>query len=139
MFNGVRNFVEGEPHLTLVTGFRLGMLRDALGHAGVDTEHRRIIDEEVRVLLRLHVYLFQRATRRLLDGSLPGHGNYYRIVVSILPWAKWFSSSTASLIHSGSIVATLVGDIFAKNAGKNFLASSGCNAFVGATVTKAKT
>jgi hypothetical protein len=70
MFNGVRDFLEGEPHLSYVTGVRLGMLHDALDRAGISGEERRVIDAEVHVLLGLHVYLLQRATRRLLDGLL---------------------------------------------------------------------
>jgi hypothetical protein len=72
MAAGVRDFLEGEPHLTLVTGFRLGVLHDALDRAGVVGEERQLINDDLNLLLGLHVYLLQRATRRLLDGLLPG-------------------------------------------------------------------
>ncbi len=67
----VREFLEGEPHLTLVTGMRLGMLHDALDRAGVVGKERQLINDDLNLLLGLHVYLLQRATRRLLDGFLP--------------------------------------------------------------------
>jgi hypothetical protein len=75
MAKGVREFLEGEPHLTLVTGMRLGMLHDALDRAGVEGKERRIIDKHLNMLLALHVYLLQKGMRRLMDDLLPNTTN----------------------------------------------------------------
>jgi hypothetical protein len=75
MAKAVCEFLEGEPHLTLVTGFRLGVLHDALDRAGVVGKERQLINDDLNLLLGLHVYLLQRAMRRLMDGLLPDTTN----------------------------------------------------------------
>jgi hypothetical protein len=67
----VRDFFEGEPHLSYIMGVRLGMLSDALTAAGVNDTAREQIMESMHVTLGINMYLMLNATRRLIDNLLP--------------------------------------------------------------------
>ncbi len=71
----VRDFLEGEPHLSYIMGVRLGMLSDELTAAGLSDATRTQIMESMHVTLGINMYLMRNATRRLFDNLLPMNGN----------------------------------------------------------------
>ena len=71
LYNTVRDFLEGEPHLSYVMGMRIGVLSDALDQAGVSPEQRENIIEIMHLTLGINMYLMCNATKRLLNDLMP--------------------------------------------------------------------